>query len=496
MPVLRSVLVGICGVTLAAGAAFAAEPDRSALEILAARSEAPAEAPLGNRPGSLDRVGGTLLLSMVGADNANCVRAIPDVTGDGLDEIVVGIEESLENNIFCLDGASVGTASVVWSFEPYGGLSGGWVYGDQSLVPASDADGNGFANLLVATAGGGRTAYSLDTFDGAVHWHFDTYVANNPADGGWVYSMAEMGDVTDDGVPEVALGVGFAPDSAIMVDGSPVGSTQAAQVWRYSAGDAVSSVRNLGDVNGDGDDDALIAVYDSGYMIRCLDGGTTLPGGDVVWSYPTGGRTAQAVAVLTDLTGDGINEALAAVWASDGSAVRCLNGATGAELWRSTTIGGSGMMVDVIADLNSSGSPDVIVSSWENAVSVLEGSDGSEIWKTTVGTTNGGDVWTARAISDLDGDGIDDVVAGSFDLHAYAMSGVDGEILWSYNTGNRVFSIAPVGDLDGDGGPEVVVGTQDTSSFVVVHVIDGGDGPIFIDGFESGDTGAWSVVAP
>lgn len=492
------VMVALLPVTDAIGVG-AGGPDgdpRSVAAILRERAEAPPEEVGADRPAHLDTVGGTLLFSMIGLDNANCVRAIPDVTGDGLDEIVVGIEESGVENIFCLDGSSVGTATVVWGFEPYGGLSGGWVYGDQSLVPASDADGNGHLNLLVGTAGGGRTAYSLDTLNGAVHWQFDTYVANSPGDGGWVYSLAEMSDVTGDGVPEVALGAGYEPDSAFLVSGASVGAVQAAQVWRYQAGDNPNSVRNLGDVNGDGDDDVLIAVSDSGYMVRCLDGGTASPAGAVLWSYPTGGRTAYAVEVIPDLTGDGRAEALAVIWAIDGSSVRCLNGATGAELWRSTTVAGYGMMVDVIDDVNASGYPDIVVGSWENAVSVLEGSDGTEIWKTFVGTTNGGDVWTARGVPDLDGDRVMDVVAGSFDLHAYAMSGADGSILWSYSTGNRVFSIAPVGDLDGDGGPEVVAGTQDTSSFVVVHVIDGGDGILFGDDFESGGTGAWSTVEP
>ena len=57
---------------------------------------------------------------------------------------------------------------------------------------------------------------------------------------------------------------------------------------------------------------------------------------------------------------------------------------------------------------------------------------------------NGGDEWTARAIADLNGDGIEDVIAGSFDYYVYAMSGADGSIIWTYNTGNRVFSVAPV----------------------------------------------------
>jgi hypothetical protein len=42
----------------------------------------------------------------------------------------------------------------------------------------------------------------------------------------------------------------------------------------------------------------------------------------------------------------------------------------------------------------------------------------------------------------------------------------------------------------------VAVGTQDTNSNVVVYVIDGGDGWLFADGFETGDTGAWTTVVP
>jgi outer membrane protein assembly factor BamB len=374
------------------------------------------------------------------------------------------------------------------------GVSGGAPYGDEAIVHVSDADGNGSDNVLVGTAWGGRTAYDIDTLDGTIHWRFDTYLE---LDSGWVYSLDRMSDVTGDDVPETAFGAGSDNDTLYMVDGAGAAGGQAAVVWAYSAADAVGSVSNLGDVNDDGDDDVFAAVWDNGDTFVCLDGGTTNPNGHVLWSYPVSG--AYSTGVLPDINDDGIDEALAAIWVSDGSAIRCLDGATGAELWRSTTVGGYGMMVDVMADVNGRGFADVIVSSWENSVSVLEGGDGTEIWKTWVGTVNNGYVWTARGIADLDDDGLDDVIAGSFDLHAYAMSGKDGEVIWSYDTGNRVFSIAPVGDLDGDGGPEVVVGTQDTSSSVVVYVIDGGDGGtshIFSDDFEGGSVGAWSRVVP
>jgi outer membrane protein assembly factor BamB len=155
-------------------------------------------------------------------------------------------------------------------------------------------------------------------------------------------------------------------------------------------------------------------------------------------------------------------------------------------------------MVDSLDDVTGDGLSEVIVGSFENAVIVLNGSDGTLVWKTPVGSGDGGDVWTARAIDDLNGDGRQDVVAGSFDYNVYALDGDDGEILWAFDTGNRVYSVYPVGDLDGDGRPEVVAGTQDTNNSVVVHVLDGDSGVdvIFQDGFESGDTSAWSGSIP
>jgi outer membrane protein assembly factor BamB len=411
---------------------------------------------------------GRLLFDMVGADNAECVRATPDVNGDGRDEILVGIGKSGVDNVFCLDGASQGTADIVWSLQTNGGLSGGSCWGDQSLVPVSDTESNAHANVLVGTAWGGRTAYNLDTLAGNEVWRFDTYL---DVASGWVYSLSEISDVTADGVPEVAIGIGSFGDAVVLIDGASTGP-QATIVWRFDAGDAVFSVRNLGDTNGDGSDDVLAAVGEDVDRIVCLEGDSSSPGGNVLWSYQPG-ISVYACGVLSDINSDGVDEAIAVLWTSDGSAIRCLNGVDGALLWSSTTVAAYGMAVDELQDLTGDGVNEVIVSSWENAVTVLDGADGSLVWRQKVGTLNGGDVWTARSIGDLNGDGVEDVVAGSFDYHVYALEGRTGRILWAYDTGNRVFSVYPVGDLNGDGRPDVVAGTQDTTSNVVVHVLDG-----------------------
>ncbi len=430
---------------------------------------------------------GLRLFFMTGADNASCVRSVADVTGDGRDEIVVGIDESQVDNIFLLDGASSGPATVVWAIETMDGVSGGSPWGDQSLVPSADTDGNGRQNILLGTAWGGRTAYDLDSLDGSIQWSFDTYDA---FESGWVYSLAQLNDITGDGVPEAAFGVGSDNNTLYMIDGAS--GVPATVLWQYQAADAVLSVCNLGDVNGDGDHDVLAAIGDNGSQLVALDGGTTSASGQVLWTYPAA-AIVNACGVLPDITGDGVQEALAVLWSTDGSAIRCLDGATGEVVWSSTAVGEAGMMVDLLEDVTEDGIPEIIVGSFENAVIVLDGADGTLHWRTTVGTLNGGDVWTVRAIDDLNGDGNQDVVAGSFDYHVYAMDGDDGQVLWAYETGNRVFSVYPAGDLNGDSLPEVVVGTQDTNTNVVVHVLSGGGiMAIFSDGFESGDLSMWS----
>jgi len=204
--------------------AVADDGELSTIDILHDRAEAPGEPPAEDRPAHLDMVGGTLLFSMIGPDNASCVRGIPDVTGDGFDEIIVGIDESGTDNVFCLSGASVGTADVVWSVETADGVSGGAPWGDEAIVVVSDADGNSYDNVLVGTAWGGRTAYDIDTFDGTIHWRFDTYLE---PDSGWVYSLYRMSDVTGDGEPETAFGAGSDNDSLYMVDGAVAAGGQA-----------------------------------------------------------------------------------------------------------------------------------------------------------------------------------------------------------------------------------------------------------------------------
>ncbi len=467
-------------------------PDR-AQAALRARAEAPADPVAADR--SFDDVPvATRLFYMRATEHVRSVRSIADVTGDLLDEVIATIDTSQSDNVFCLDGSSSEVATIAWSTRPLGGVSNGSPYAEGSVVPSSDADDNGYDNLLVGTAWGGRSAYNLDGLDGAELWILDTYLTS---DSGWVYSLTELNDITGDTVAEVAFGTGSFNDRVYLVDGASSGA--ATVLWSYYAGDVAYSVNDIGDVNGDLHHDVLAAIGDNVDRLVCLDGGTANPAGHVLWTYNPG-QSIYSSGVLSDITGDDVDEALVVLWTLGGGSVSCVDGAAGTHLWTSTSVADYGMMVDTLKDVTGDGHDEVVVSSWENAVTVLNGLTGELLWKTPVGTTNGGDVWVARAIDDLNGDGNQDVIAGSFDTTVYAMDGKNGTILWTFPTGYRVYSVYPVGDLTGDGVPEVVVGNQNLNGTnnIVVHVLDGGAAwpTSFSDGFESGDTSAWSATVP
>jgi len=413
---------------------------------------------------------GNLLFSWNGPENAACIRAVPDINGDGKDEVVAGIDISQQDNLFCFSGASSGAATVLWSLQTLDGVSGGGFYGNECLNPCSDVDQNSYGNILAGTAWGGRTAYNLDTLDGSTIWKLDTYTL--PATG-WIYSLAECGDVNGDSIPDVVFGAGSDCDTLFMIDGSSRGGNPT-MLWDYFAFDAVYAVRNIGDVNSDQITDVIAAIGDNVDELVCRAGHN----GAEIWTYePEYGTSVYGCGVLPSLdipslVNDNINEAIAVLWTSDGSAIRCIDGKTGDLFWSSSDVNSYAMAVDIIDDLTGDGNCEIVVSSWESAVTVLNGLDGSLVWKTRVGD----DTWTARAIDDLNGDGYQDVIAGSFDYNIYAMNGRNGKIFWEYFTNNRVFSVYPVGDLNGDGRCEVAAGTQDTNNSKVVYVVEGDSG--------------------
>jgi outer membrane protein assembly factor BamB len=214
-------------------------------------------------------------------------------------------------------------------------------------------------------------------------------------------------------------------------------------LWHFpSGGSAVTSVTGIGDVNGDGISDALAAG--SNCLVYCLNGSSTGVA-DTFWTYNTGVNPNHSGHVYyergmcssPDLNGDGINDVIVGLAGTSRSAY-ALSGATGEEIWVFDTHiwgnGGSVNEVSSVSDLNDDSIADVLVAAADDSL----GTGPRRVFALSGAT--GQLIWpgtptathyVVRAIHDVTGDNIPDVVGGGTNGMVNAYNGANGASIWS-----------------------------------------------------------------
>lgn len=402
-------------------------------------------------PGPVSAAGGDLIWVFQGIENIECADEIEDQNADGVPDLIVETYDAgaVGDHLWCLSGDTPGTVAVpIWHVKPPGGLSSGGGYGDECVQTSPDLNGDGFQDVLLGTAWGGRTAYGIDGTDGSVIWSFDTY-ANRPPDppeSGWVYTITSVPDTDGDGHPDAFFGCGSFNDRVYHASGLGGGI-----LWSHYVFDAVFDSATLDDVNGDDLGDVAIGVGDNADAVWVFRGGASAA--PEIWHRNMPGSVL-ALDRIGDLDHDGINDIVAGTWASR---VFAFSGATGDTIWIGILPGTTYVMkLATLDDVNGDGTPDVAVGSWDSRAFVLSGKDGTQIWAFPTGD----DCWAVNRVEDVTGDGINDVVAGSFDNYVYLIDGMTGAEVWRYFTGNRLFYVMGTSDITGNGIPDVFAGTQ------------------------------------
>ncbi len=344
--------------------------------------------------------------------------AIADVNGDGKPDLLVGNAGLAEGSIGVLLGRGDGTFQPVVTYNSGGSIA--------YSVAVADVNGDGKPDLLVANCGpvginacnhgNGLMGVLLGNGDGT----FRPVVTYNS--GGSTAVSVAVGDVNGDGKPDllVANECGTSTDcgrgSVGVLLGNGDGTFQAATI--YDVGYAINSLA-VADVNADKKLDLLVVNGGTNHNVGVLLGngdGSFQP----VEAYDSGGNTALSV-VVADVNGDGKPDLL--VGNQCDMSNNCADGSVGVLLGNGDGTfqpvvnygsGGSGVWALAVADVNGDGKPDLLDASYfYNTVGVLLGnSNGTLQAVTTYGS--GGIGPRSVAIADLNRDGKPDVAVANW----------------------------------------------------------------------------------
>ena len=300
------------------------------------------------------------------------------------------------------------------------------------------------------------------------------------------------GDLNGDGIADLVLADQCATNnctagsvSVLLGNGDGTFSTAVS----YDAGGANAFAVSVGDVNGDGKVDVIVAsnclsnsdCSTGSLSVLMSNGDGTL---QPAVSYGSGGASSQYLA-LVDVNGDGKSDIVAAN--SCASNNNCANGSVGVLLnngdgtfqnaiaYNAT---GSGAVFVAAGDLNNDGKADLVVASnctnsndcSTGSMSVLLGNgDGS--FQTAVNYASGGQSTQALAIGDVNGDGKFDVVLADFCVSnsscqvgqiSLLLGNGDGTFqpATTFNSGGTYTRNVVLADLNGDGKLDVLAASQ------------------------------------
>jgi hypothetical protein len=409
---------------------------------------------------------GDLLWTSNFPDNVVCVSGISDINGDGIDDVAAesyGIDTD-GSHLKVFWGNSSHQGVVQWGFGD-DTTRGSW--GDDCLIQGDDFDGDDIPDIILGTAWGDRSVYAIDATSGTIIWYYDSHWFDG--EGGWVYSVRPMPDISGDDVGEVLAGIGghdggtAGPRSMYCFSGM-----DGTIIWRFQAQDAVGSVNWIEDVNSDNIPDAICGAWGNyrDQHVYCVSGTSSGVVTTPLWSYDCGGDV-QSVIAIPDVNGDDIQDVVAGAWSDS---VYCLSGVNGARIW-ATYVAGDVVRVVAIPDLFGTDIPGIGVAHMGNIFHVLNGATGDIHWTYAMGSN----VWTVDAIEDMDGDGKYDVVTGNQTPGTvYCLSGDDGSVIWSYNEGRLIYSVRTTRDISFDGYQDVLVGTQDSGGIAHLLALCGG----------------------
>jgi len=448
------------------------------------------------------------------------VATAGDVNGDGYADVLVGARIDWDTSgqaLLYLGGASglATPAAATLTGEDQGSYFG------ESVAPAGDVNGDGYADVVVGAYGYGSLtgrAYVYLGGAGGLATTAATTLTGAASGDRFGVSVAAAGDVNGDGYADVVVGApGYSSSTGrahVYLGGaSGLATTPVTTLTGAAAGDKFGvSVATAGDVNGDGYADLVVGAM--GYGSFTGRAYVYLGGASGLATTAATTQTGEAnslfgysVATAGDVNGDGYADVVVGASSYDngkGRAYVFLGAASGLATPAATTLAGLGTAfesfgssVATAGDVNGDGYADVVFASVGFSDNTGQGyvflggpfglANGSAFvtaWQAATTISGAGKApgdffcWSVATAGDVNGDGYADVVVGASGYsssrgRAYVyLGGATGlattaaTTLTGEATGSGFgYSVATAGDVNGDGYADVVVGARGYNSF-------------------------------
>jgi uncharacterized membrane protein len=362
--------------------------------------------------------------------------------------------------------AEASTGRTMWQ-APLGGL----LLGAPVLA---DLNGNSRLDLVVTSSIGNVTCYEPDIVWNGSAYSWSTNMSYQRL---WEkslgaeasYTSAAAGDVTGDGVDDLAVCAGHTlyvlngQNGSVFWNASIPGNIATSPVLvRYGTGGLWVAVQSF-------KYNYTSLSLDRTYLSLFNDNGVESWNKSVPLSLLPPTFPLLPSPAVADLDNDTVPDIafVSPLESGYGRLYACKQ--DGSLLINSVPLKGQAEAPPAIGDFNGDSIPDIVTASWnisfyndiKTYVEAFDGRNGAQIWSGEIDRVGIAiepeSAWTGPAVADISRDGRPDVVLGLFNGRIYALNGTDGALMWEYNsTRASMISSPSLADIQLDGFPEVL----------------------------------------